>query len=263
MRHWRSSICTVIVLAASGCAEAQSNEGSVDADRPGSSAPARLVAPGVAQLEIGGALAIDHQEGETVRLVAAPTPLLRFGISRRLEVRFSSDGTLWRTVTNETERRRDSGFAAPAISAKIALWEEEGRRPAISVIPALRQPTGSAVFSTRGWDPSLVLAASKELPWGFGADFNALVSMYRDGDRHLWQPGLSAAVGRDAGHGWGWFGEMFGVRGPDGAAGLAVNGGVKKSLGPSFQVDASVGHRITQAAPAWILGFGFVMAKAP
>lgn len=92
-------------------------EGGMVTDRPGFSESAQVVGRGMLQWESGfqfGRLGLD---GERTTATVGPYPLLRLGVSRRVELRFSGDGY---------RRERRGGEAVRGVTDFVVGGEGEG-----------------------------------------------------------------------------------------------------------------------------------------
>jgi hypothetical protein len=220
-------------------------------DRPDYTESTDVAGRGVLQIENGFTV----ERSQTGHSLAGPELLMRIGLSKRLELRVGGDGVL-------TERRpganRVSGFSDVDLGMKILLFDQGRNRPALSLIPIVSVPLGSAEFSSGGYDPTLKVALGKDLPKGFSLGGNVnFSSLNTPCDRFL-QTALSASLGHSLGGGFRGYWEIFGFTPweKDGSTAVIVNTGITRSIGKNAQVDIRVGKRLTESGPGWFWGMG-------
>ena len=251
----------LLALALCGCASAQNERPpgpppELVTDRPGFTEPTNVVSPGALQTENG--FSFDWGRGGS-RLLTAGSPLIRVGISKRLELRLESDGYLATRERGELGMAYSQGMADSGIGAKLAILEETRFRPAISILPSLSLPTGHPAFSSRGYDPTLNLSWSKDLPAGFNVGGNAILASASGEQGQLWQKAFSLSASRDLPQGFNGYGEIFSVR-PSGRLPVNVfNGGVTHLLSANVQVDVEAGWAVAGPGPQLFLAGGLVI----
>lgn len=227
--------------------------GELVTDRPDFTESSLVVGKGIWQLETG---AIYGGEG-TARAFAAPQALLRVGVSRTFELRFGTAGVV--------AEREGAGFentvggADFELGAKLTLLDEEKHGIAMSVIPIVSFPTGSAAFSSGGVDPTVKLTWARDLPSGFGLSGNFNVMSQTEDDVRVNRGAWSLSLGHDLAFGWGGYAEVFGFSSLEKGGGQAVtfNGGITHGIGPDRQIDFTVGKGVSDAADDWFVSAGF------
>jgi hypothetical protein len=233
-------------------------------DRPDQTESTGIVERGSYQIEAGHVHSVARDGGFVLRSDSTAQALLRTGLGRRSELRVGLDGYLSETESFRARETSDrSGLGDASIGAKLRLANETGRRPALAVLGTLSVPSGSSEFTSDRLDPSFRAlfshspAADLSLGYNLGAAWSTAAG--DDGERHTtsaleWT--LSAGI--DAGHGIGFFAELFGCA-PLSAAGTpatSVDLGATYLIRRNVQLDAAAGVGLSSAAEDWFAGFG-------
>jgi len=244
--------------SATAAAPARSELGELVTDRPDITESSNVVGRGVWQIESGVGFERDGEGDAGERSLAAPMALARIGLSQRLELRIGADGYVSsQAVAGGVPR--SSGLSDLTLGVKYVL-AEDARGFGVSVIPFVSVPSGSAAFSSGGYDPTIKLTWARDLPHGFGLSGNFNYSSVTEGERFN-QGEAMASLGHDLGGGWAGFWELYGATAleRDGSAAWLVDTGITHPLGGNAQFDVSVGRGLNRAAPNWFLGIGFSM----
>lgn len=248
-------VCVAWLLAAGGAAQTGKPLPELVTDRPDFTEATDVVGRGVLQLEGGFTL---DREG-SVRHFSGPELLLRLGLSKRFELRFATDGFDANEAVGQNWR---SGHSDAEIGFKLNFWKQGHYRPAFSIVPNLSIPVGSAAFSSGGYDPTLKLAWSKDLPKGFTLGGNINFLSLRAESGRIVQKAWSTSLGHDLPGGFAAYWEVYGFSPWDGPANAWIaNTGISHGVGDNAQWDVRVGRRITAAGPAWFFGAGFAIRK--
>jgi hypothetical protein len=272
---FNSGLCvkaTIVVSLVSGVLSAQLGSGTpgvvraaapartdlpeLVTDRPDYTESTDIVGKGVFQLESG--FTVERSQGGSS--LSGPELLMRVGLSKRLELRLGGDGFLReRTPGGE----RTTGRSDFDLALKIRLFDQGRHRPAISLIPILSAPVGSAYFSSGGYDPTLKVLLSKDLAKGFSLGGNVNFSSLSTPQGRFRQTAWSASLGHEIGGGFGAYWEMFGFApwDKDASAAWIANTGISRSIGKNMQVDVRVGKRLTDSGPNWFWGMGMAVRQ--
>jgi hypothetical protein len=220
-------------------------------DRPDFTESTEVVGKGVLQLE--GGFTVERNHG--VRNFSAPELLVRIGINKRLEFRIDADGFLLQEVPGI---RNADGFSDVDLEAKIRLFDEGRYRPAVALIPFVSLPSGGAVFTSGGVDPTLKVALAKQFPKGFSLGGNVILSSLSTSAGRYFQNGLSASLGHSLGCKMDGFWEVFGFTPLDkgGTSAWIADTGITRPIGKNAQIDIRVGKNWTEAGPGWFWGLG-------
>ncbi len=234
---------------------------SFTADRPGFGVPTNVISRGAVQFESGFTYASEASPGLSHRTFTWGSPLLRTGIGHRTEIRFGGDGFLASRTEDAVHFERTGGWSDFNVSAKIALYNGHGLWPALSVIPALTVPVGGKAFTSSGYDPSLTLAWSTNLPAKFSAGGSIGYVSASDGAGRLAQRAMAVSLGHPIFWGLSAYVEAYNLNPPARAAGdlWVFDGGVTHSLGKYAQVDVEAGRRFQAAPPCWQASAGIAV----
>ena len=220
-------------------------------DRPDQTESAVVVPQGTLQVELG--LGVGGDEIDDTAEV--PGTLVRYGLSRRVEVRLAWPG--WIRV--ESEGGEVSGLGDPELGAKVALRSS----PDLAVLAHLSLPWGDDEVGAEDPLPSLRLAGAHALGprvglgWNAGLAANsALTAGGRARVLSRWM--YTAAVGFDLSDAWAAFVEVFGdfpASDPEPAT-HSIDGGLTYLLHPRLQLDVAAGAGLNEDAPDWFAGVG-------
>ena len=231
------------------------------ADRPGFGVPTNVISRGAVQLESGFTYASETAPGVAHRTFTWGSPLVRTGIGHRTEIRFGGDGFLASRTEDAVHFERAGGWSDFSMSAKIALYNGRGLWPALSVIPALTVPVGGKAFTSSGYDPSLTLAWSTNLPAKFSAGGSIGYVSASDGAGRLAQRALAVSLGHPVFWGLSAYVEAYNLNPRARAAGdlWVFDGGVTHALGKYAQLDVEAGRRFQAAPPCWQASAGIAV----
>ena len=253
---------SLLPVPASRAADPASN--GISTDRPDFTESTEVVGPWMLQIEGGFTLARDSTGGTPIRSLGGPFPLLRLGLSRRLELRLATDGYVRESIREAGQSGRASGLSDLVVGAKLKLADEGRVRPALSIIPSLSLPTGSRQVTSSGYDPAINFAWGKSLPVDFDSGGNVkLLSVTSDGRRFL-QRVLSVSFGHRLFTGIEGFWEAYEISPPDrDRAGLLIfDTGLTHVLGRNALIDLEIGRSVRPATPTWFVGAGLAF-RAP
>jgi hypothetical protein len=231
----------------------------VATDRPDITDSSAVIGRGVWQLESGVSFERDGAGRAASRTLSAPTTLVRFGLSERLEPRIGADGYVsTRPVAAGGPRAHGASDVNVGIKYVLAAQSQIGLD--VAVIPALSLPTGSAAVSSGGYDSTVKLAWARDLPRGFGLSGNVNVVSATDGERFTSRE-VTCSLGHDLAGGWAGFWEVYRASALErgGAAAWLADTGVMHPWGANAQFDVSVGRGLNEAAPHWFAGVGLSM----
>ncbi|MGE3958724.1 MAG: transporter [Vicinamibacterales bacterium] len=238
---------------------AQSDSGLPElvTDRPDFTESSSVVGRGFTQLEMGTTFESNGAAGERDRTLSTPLALLRIGVSRRVELRFSTDGYVYDSLRTGFGQATTTGQADIEVGAKIVLSEGIATRGfAMAVIPMASLPTGSDAFTTGTVDPTVKFTWAKDLPKNFALSGNVNLSRLGDELGRYTEPGLSVSLGHPLVGDWSGYWEAFGFMPQGRSQAWTVNGGVTHPIGGNVQVDFELGRGVTAAAPDWFVGVG-------
>lgn len=236
-----------------------SNEMSTD--RPDYTESTDSIRPGFAQLEGGVQRSWHGLRAGPLRTIGGPFPLLRLGLTPRLELRLGTDGFQSESRAADGVVERHSGGSDFAVATKIRLLDDRRWRPAFSVIPGISLPAGSPDFSSGGHDPFLKFCWSKELGKGFDAAGNVNFRWEREGTETVLDRGYSLSLGHRLPADLHGFWEIYRISPipDDERAHWVADTGISRMLGRNLHVDLAIGHTIMARTPCWIFSVGFAV----
>ncbi len=226
-------------------------------DRPDQTESSLNVPVGSLQIESGATYTDEDEDGQHTRVFEAPSTLLRFGLSERIELRLGIKGWLWDDVSNKDD------FGDSDVGMKFYLCAESNWHPEIALLTSLTVPTGGKGFSTERADPSFRFLFGHSLSDRFSIGYNLGAIWETDEDDNGERDSLAvfqytAAVGFAVNERLGSFVELFGDV-PVNAHGTPANSfdaGVTYLLRDNLQFDLSGGVGLSDAADDWFVGFG-------
>ncbi len=226
-------------------------------DRPDFTESSDVVGTGIMQLEFGTSFEGDGQADARDRVVTTPLALLRVGVARRVELRFSSDGYSFNRLGSGLGQSTLRGQADMEVGAKVVL-RDGASGFGMAVIPMMSLPTGADGVSSGSVDPTVKFTWATTLPKDFGLSGNVNLSRLGDELGRYTEQALSFSLGHGLPAGWGGYWEAYGFmpQGSDRASAWTLNTGVTHSIGGNAQLDLEIGRGVTAAAPDWFVGVG-------
>lgn len=257
-------LCLLLVLTVPGGFLRADDLPDLSTERPGFSTPSAPVGLGILQLEQGYTFEWARLGGSNLRTFAAPQSMIRFGIKKTLELRFSTVGYEWQSARTDGQHRVVSGGNDFVLGAKFRVLpqSEHGIRPEISVIAGLSVPARSEPFTSGGWDPYFTIAADKDLPYKFSVVANMNYASVTDSEGRLFSSGESVWVTRPL-KPLAVFAEVFHTTIARGfGSEVVADIGCYKSLGKHMQIDVEAGHTVSGLRPSLYTSVGLVI-RAP
>lgn len=177
------------LLEWSNKSEGDEEEGEADVygdriitDRPHVAEAASLVGLGRVQIETGYTYFLDNNAGTRVQTHSFPEPLFRIGMFREwFEFRFQYNYLIEQT-NDFNGRTVRSGSDDIYVGAKVALAEQSGIFPELTIFPQMRVPSGGAAFTSRQVLPGMNFAYAWEITKRFELECNTQVNRRRDDD---------------------------------------------------------------------------------
>ena len=233
--------------------------GTMSADRPGFGFSTDIAAPGVRQMESGFAFGITKQTTARQRAFAFGSPLLRLGISRHIELRLGGQSFTTQQIEISGTTRSERGWSDFGIGSKFALVHQSRLEPAISGLVSVTMPTGAKAFTSGGYDSSVALGWSKNLPDAINLGGASGVAWVSDRGSHHDELSHSVSLSRGLAHGLTPYAEVAydHSRTLSGDSPWMVDGGSSRNVGSNVQVDAEYGRGLaSQQSQAWIVSAG-------
>lgn len=228
-------------------------------DRPDFTESAEVVGKGIMQTESG--FARESIGGDAPeRSITGPFPLFRIGVSKRVELRFGSDGYTWQRFRTAEGEQKLWGVSDQSFGAKVKLFDAKGWRPDFAVIAAVSAPIGHRDFTSGGYDPEVKLCWAHDMPAGFALSGNFNFSSATDPLGRLFQRAMSASAGHDLVAGFAGYWEYYNISlDRDAGSASIFNSGVTHMIGKNAQLDFSVGKTVTGNLPSWFVSGGIVV----
>lgn len=231
--------------------------GELVTDRPDFTESAEVVGRGVMQNEMGTVFEMDRASG--TKTFSLGTPLLRFGIAKKWELRVASDGFLSQHATGPALR----GVGDLEFGLKYKFHKESKWLPALGVIPFVGLPTGAQAFTSGKFDPGFKLLWAKDVPWGFGLSGNLNAARVAGSTGRFTQKAVTLSIGHDLIAGLAGFWEAFVFAPFDNGTGpnWVYDMGLTRMVGRNAQWDATWGHRVGPMGPDYFIQFGYTVRR--
>jgi hypothetical protein len=225
-------------------------------DRPGFTTPPPVLPPGALQLETGFLFDSTRAEAGRDHSLLLGSPLLRFGMGHRFELRLAEGG--FERFTSTATTSKSEGWSDLSIGAKISVLDQNGHGPAISLLPMLALPTGNPGFTTAAYDPSLGIAWSEGVG-RFSLSGTVTLASVSIGTERTFARSSATSLWSPTARGFTGFCEIYvSIPGGNDPAFWIAGGGVTRAIGRRAQVDFELGRGLTHAAPVWSISGGYV-----
>ena len=256
MVRLNSMLWSLILVPCVGIAAQRPALKPIDTDRPDFTDGTATIPLGHSQFELGYTRTLGRTDSDAPRVQQVQEGLFRIGIARQIEIRLSQNFV---TITPNTPTPRNlNGFDDLGIGTKIALAEQHGATPSLSVEAASRLPTGGRDIAARKFLPSaaLLFGWEGEGRWSMGSE----LAGERTPDDHLQLDG-SVSVQYSVLERLQLYGEWYTFQpvdaGPGNGGEHYANSGALYRLSNNAQIDARFGVGLNHAASKSFFGFGF------
>lgn len=233
--------------------------GSIVTDRPDQTESAQTIRPGRLQIETGFVFQNDEPENdpqikktETYNLA---TTLLRFGLTKRIELRAGSQMTHLVQDT-QADKKTETGINGLYVGTKIKLFKENGFLPDGAVLISADLPVGNKTLVADKTEPKLLFSASHTLNDRLGFSYNLGTSV-SDGDVYNFI--YTASVGAAFSPELGAFVEIYGNKPENVKGNVLIDFGLTFLMKRNLQFDISGGKAFNEEAPDWFANFGFAV----
>lgn len=247
---------TIVLLVSFTITVFAQNPEKIDTDRPDQTESASIVPKGWFQAESGFSIET-YKDGS--KQYIHPTLLSKYGLSKRLELRLITDVVTQQMIGPADEPISVTGLEPIRIGGKLALWEEKGARPKVSLIAHLTIPkAASQEFQVQKWVPDARFTLQHTLSDVVSLGYNIGVEL--DGDSgqptyiYTFAPGFNLAKN--------WYGyvEVFGFLNNDNHPQHNFDGGLAYYISNNVKIDISGGFGLspnTLLKHYFALGFSF------
>ena len=268
--RWENGVNMVLVLLAgmlmglSGCV-CPEKPGPMNTDRPGAGTSPYVVPPCYPQIELGWTHTESSGNGEKQKSDVAPDILVRLGLIPDLELRLGYAGYAWEQASGEnwTGSSNRSGGNDANIGFKFNFLKGTDWLPESAFVGQLSLPVGSEGYSSERADPSFLFAFSNSLTDFLSLDYSLGPAWNTEEDdfsnRHtlsVFQWAVSLGVGIT--EKLSGFVEFYGdaALSDSKTPANAFDAGLTYLLLDNFQLDASGGVGLSDAADDWYVGAG-------
>jgi len=252
----------IIWLAACACPK---NPAPFSSDRPGQTTFPNVVPPCHPQIELGWTHT-ENKDNSDVQMKSdqVPNALLRIGVIPSAELRVGYNGYTWQSDRPENgEKSSSDGSGDANVGVKYKFLEASGWLPESAFVAQLSLPVGADNFTSHQADPSFLFAFTNNLTDFLSFNYNLGTSWQTSEDassaRHTqssfnYTTNLSLSITDRLGA----FAEFYGAVAinPSTVPSNAFDGGFTFLILDNFQVDASGGVGISEAANDWFAGCG-------
>lgn len=236
-------------------------------DRPDYTESAEVVGKAIFQFESGVTLDKSTMDGERTRSLVGPLPLIRLGISKRMELRFAGEGYSWQRVVSAETAESARGRSDFSVGSKIKFVDQTKFLPDFAVISDLSVPKGSPAFRGAGYDPQVKLCLAKDGPMGFAFSSNLNFASVSDDFGRVFAKAYSlsaghAIIGNLSGY-WEAYTFTLGRDGNQSNLGYSTvfNSGLTHPIGNNVQLDVLAGHSVAGRPTGWFFGLGFSLRQ--
>ena len=186
-------------------------------------------------------------------IVDGPETLVRFGVARRTELRFTAPDYFRNLNTGDTSA---SGFGDFAFGVKQQLGPTPGRFD-LSVILFLSFPTGAKTVSSGGYDPGLQVPWSRSLSANWTAAGMLSVYWPTQGRTRNLTGESTFLIDRQLTKAWDAFAEYAGDFPETGGPRHLLHFGTALKIAQQQQIDFHVGVGLSSAAVDHLVGIGY------
>lgn len=230
-------------------------------DRPDFTESANTIRRDWYQLETGFGVVWQTSGTGRRHSVALPYPLLRMGLTDRLELRVAADGFARTRFRDENGQNLIRGMSDFTVGFKYLLAQEQRVLPQLAVIASVNQPFGSRGLTSGTVDPTFKICWAKELPRGFEASGNVNASMLQEEGMRFLEKDVTFSLGHGLARGFKGYAEVYRMMTITGdRQNLNVfQSGWARQFGPRWQIDMSVARSFGGSTPrsSWTGGITY------
>lgn len=220
-------------------------------DRPDQTESSSTVPKKSLQIESGILLGFAEEDGISLREIAVPSTLFRYGITKNVELRLVSQ---YLNIREENTEMEISGIADLEIGAKIQLFKKEDSRTEIAFLSHLLVPTGTKEVSLGNVGTINKLSVSHELSNTMGLGYNVGYNYFgRENGFLTYSVALSIAINDKA----GVYIEPYGDIGLFDKYFSNIDAGMTYLLKDNFQLDFSFGTGLNYTMNYLSAGFSW------
>ena len=238
---------TILLWAVSSVSQSIEEPSAIETDRPDQTETPSIVPKGMFQMETGIYYEQTDHQTETFLL---PTALLKYGISKRFEVRLITEYQRLQQTQTVT------GLSPILVGFKANLSEEKGIMPKTSLIAHILLPdAASKEFQEKYYSPefrfSMQHTVSEKISIGYnlGGEWDGTTGMPTYIYTFTTGFGVSEKINT--------FIEVFGFAPQSETANHSFDGGLTYLISNDMMIDISGGVGLTENAPDYFISAGF------
>ena len=190
--------------------------------------------------------------GVTTRVYTVADPVLKFGLTDRIELDLQFTGYSWETVRAGAKRASAQGAGDLILRSKINVFGNEGST-ALALIPYVKFPTAAQGIGNGQTEGGVIAPFSHSLPWGFTVlvmpEVDVLKNANDDGHHFNFTQliNLSHAIGSKLTA----YAEVYSALGTDRATPpvYTFDAALEYAITPSLEADIGVNAGLNRAAP--------------
>ncbi len=243
-----------LILIACNLLSAQIYAQEIVTDRPDQTEASSTVPEGSLQMEMGLQLTSTPNDIFNISEIAAPNLLLRYGLTKGLELRVITELASSTSFLLDNEIRK-SGFKDLAVGAKIQLLRKEDVNTEVALLSHVIVPTGSLNFTEDQFGLESRFSISHNLGTKSSIGYNLGYNIYENATGTAI---YTLALGTSVGEKGGVYVEPFGEYNLDTETHEAsFDAGFTYLLKPNMQIDLSFGTGINHQMNYMALGFSW------
>ena len=228
----------------------------INTDRPDQTESSSTIPKKSLQIESGMLLGYAEEGGISLREIAIPSTLFRYGISKNVELRVVSQ---YLHIREENTELEISGIADLEIGTKIQLFKKEDSRTEIAFLTHLVVPTGTKQVSLGNVGTINKLSVSHEFSDTMGLGYNVGYNYFgRENGFLTYSVALAIAITEKA----GIYIEPYGDIGLFDKYFSNIDAGITYLLKDNFQLDFSFGTGLNYTMNYLSAGFSWNIAAA-
>ncbi len=221
---------------------------AIQTDRPDQTECPFIVPVGFFQMENGF---VYEKDNNKTNQIAAPSSLLKFGISKNFELRLILEQTF-----DGSENKYSSEFSPILVGFKCKLFEEKRAVPLTSFIAHLSIPElKSSKFNLNLVAPEFrftmqhTLNRKQTLSYNIGAEWNS--------ESNYFTYIYTLATGRSISEKFSTYVEFYGFLSQFQKSDHRFDGGIIYLINPNHQLDISAGVGLSELSIDYFIGFGY------
>jgi len=222
-------------------------------DRPDQTESSTTIPLKSFQIESG--ILFGNEESGLIKQVLIPTTLLRYGLTKNIELRFVQQ---FENLKNDATSQSDFGISDLEIGTKIQLLKREDINTEIAFLSHLILPTGSNGLTNDKFGTINKLAISHEINDNLGLGYNVGYDNFGEGEGDLT---YSVALGIGLGEKFGTYVELYGEYAEFSSCGTNFDSGLTYLIKDNLQLDVSFGLGLNHEMHYFSLGFSWNISK--